>query len=153
MIPENDKRVIQMRKMGYSDAQIEEMLEDDKAVDRGEIMEWDLSPEEHKKAMKYANADEHKKAVPQPIHKKAAPQPAETAKKQPTVWDWNTEGKKHKANAPKIEIMEKIFEFLSENCDLEFENLNIMEMPTQKKVEITYKGENFTLALTNHRKK
>ena len=46
MIPENDKRVIQMRKMGYSDAQIEEMLEDDKAVDRGEKTEFDLSKEQ-----------------------------------------------------------------------------------------------------------
>ena len=54
MIPENDKRVIAMRKMGYSDYQIEEMLEDDKAVDRGEVMPWDLSAEEHKKAMRNA---------------------------------------------------------------------------------------------------
>ena len=118
------------RKLGYSDEQIAEMLEDDLAVDRGETLPWDLSKEEHKKAMKNANADEHKKPLVLNMPKKEA-----------------------KKNTPKIEIMEKIFEFLSESCDLEFENLQVIEMPTQKKVEITYKGENFTLALTNHRKK
>ncbi len=130
MAKPTDKQMAAFRKLGYSDEQIAEMLEDDLAVDRGEKMEWDLSAEEHKKAMKHANTDEHKK---------------------PAVYKF--EQKKAKKNTPKIEIMEKIFEFLSENCDLEFENLQIVEMPTQKKVEITYKGENFTLALTNHRKK
>ena len=130
MAKPTEKQMAAFHKLGYSDEQIAEMLEDDAAIDRGEKMEWDLSAEEHKKAMKNANADEHKK---------------------PTVFKF--EQKKAKKNTPKIEIMEKIFEFLCENCDLEFENLQIVEMPTQKKVEITYQGENFTLALTNHRKK
>ena len=130
MAKPTSKQMAAFRKLGYSDEQIAEMLEDDAAIDRGEKMEWDLSAEEHKKAMKHANTDEHKK---------------------PTVYKF--EQKTAKKNTPKLEIMEKIFEFLSENCDLEFENLQIVEMPTQKKVEITYKGENFTLALTNHRKK
>lgn len=130
MAKPTDKQMAAFRKLGYSDEQIAEMLEDDAAVDRGEKMEWDLSADEHKKAMKHANADEHKK---------------------PAVYKF--EQKTAKKNTPKLEIMEKIFEFLSTNCDLEFENLQIVEMPTQKKVEITYRGENFTLALTNHRKK
>ena len=130
MAKPTSKQLAAFRKLGYSEEQIAEMLEDDAAVDRGEKMEWDLSAEEHKKAMKNANADEHKKPAVSKFEQKTA-----------------------KKNTPKIEIMEKIFEFLSENCDLDFENLQIVEMPTQKKVEITYKGENFTLALTNHRKK
>ena len=130
MAKPREKQMAAFRKLGYSDEQIAEMLEDDLAVDRGETLPWDLSKEEHKKAMKNANADEHKKPLVLNMPKKEA-----------------------KKNTPKIEIMEKIFEFLSENCDLEFENLQVIEMPTQKKVEITYKGENFTLALTNHRKK
>ena len=130
MAKPTSKQMAAFRKLGYSDEQIAEMLEDDAAVDRGETMEWDLSAEEHKKAMKNANADEHKK---------------------PAVYKF--EQKVAKKNTPKIEIMEKIFEFLSKKCDLEFDNLQIIEMPTQKKVELTYKGENFTLALTNHRKK
>ena len=130
MAKPSEKQMAAFRKLGYSDEQIAEMLEDDLAVDRGETLPWDLSKEEHKKAMKNANADEHKKPFVPNLPKKEA-----------------------KKNTPKIEIMEKIFEFLSESCDLEFENLQVVEMPTQKKVEITYKGENFTLALTNHRKK
>ena len=50
-----------MKKAGMTDAEIQQVLLDDKAVDRGQVMEWDLSPEEHKKAMKYANSDEKKK--------------------------------------------------------------------------------------------
>ena len=139
MIPENDKRVIQMRKMGYSDAQIEEMLEDDKAVDRGEIMEWDLSPEEHKKAMKYANADEHKK-------------PAETAeKKAPTVYNWNTEGKKKKENPTKEQIIAAVAKFLTETTDLGCQNVEIVNK--QGKISFTFGENSLTFALTQHRKK
>ena len=76
-INEKDPRVIAMRKQKYSDAQIEEMLEDDKAVDRNEPLPWDMTPEEHRRAMKYANVDEHKKP--------AKP----TEKKSPTVYNWS----------------------------------------------------------------
>ena len=141
MIPENDKRVIQMRKMGYSDAQIEEMLEDDKAVDRGEIMEWDLTPEEHKKAMKYANADEHKKA---------APQPTETAKKQPTVYNWSTEGKKRKENKPKQQIIDAIFQFLAQNAELSPQNVQILNK--ERQISFDFADEKFEITLTQKRR-
>lgn len=141
MIPENDKRVIQMRKMGYSDAQIEEMLEDDKAVDRGEIMEWDLSPEEHKKAMKYANADEHKKADPQPT---------ETTKKQPTVYNWSTEGKKRKENKPKQQIIDAIFQFLAQNAELSPQNVQILNK--ERQISFDFADEKFEITLTQKRK-
>lgn len=130
MAKPTEKQMAAFRKLGYSDEQIAEMLEDDLAVDRGETMPWDLSKEEHKKAMKNANADEHKKPMVLNMPKKEA-----------------------KKNTPKIEIMDSIFQFLSENCDLQFEKLEIVSTPTQKKVEIEYCGESFTLSLTNHRKK
>lgn len=136
----NDKQIEAMRKLGYSEFQIEEMLEDDKAVDRGERMEWDLSAEEHRKAMRYANADEHKKAKSE-----------DTKMRKPLVMPDAT-GKTAKKNSGKLEIMDSIYAFL-QSCDLEFDSLSIVEMPTQKKVEIEYKGESFTLALTAHRKK
>ena len=87
------------KKLGYSDAQIEEMIEDDKAVDRNEPLPWDMSKEEHKKAMKYANVDEHKKP---------------TEKKAPTVYNWNTEGKTKKENTTKVEIIAALANFLAE---------------------------------------
>ena len=49
------------RKLGMSDKEIAEMYDDDADVDKGIEMPWDLSKEEHKAAMKRANADEHKK--------------------------------------------------------------------------------------------
>lgn len=60
MAKPSEKQMQAFRKLGYSDEQIAEMLEDDEATDKGVIHEWDMSPEEHKKAIKNANADEHK---------------------------------------------------------------------------------------------
>jgi hypothetical protein len=135
-INEKDPRVIAMRKQRYSDAQIEEMLEDDKETDKGVIHPWDLSPEEHKKAMKYANVDEHKKP---------------TEKKAPTVYNWNTEGKPKKQNITKEALVSALAQFLADNADLGCENVEI----TNKQGKVSFKvGDNdFTFSLTQHRKK
>ena len=53
MAKPSEKQMAAFRKLGYSDAQIEEMLEDDLAVDRGEELPWDMSKEEHKKPTVY----------------------------------------------------------------------------------------------------
>ena len=127
MIPENDKRVIQMRKMGYSDFQIEEMLEDDKAVDRGEALPWDLSAEEHKKAMKNANADEHKK---------------------PTVYKFDK--RERKENKPKQEIINGIFEFLTKNAEFSPENVQILNK--ERQISFDFADEKFEITLTQKRK-
>ena len=130
------KQMAAFRKLGYSDAQIEEMLEDDLAVDRGESLPWDMSKEEHKKAMKYANADEHKKP---------------TEKKAPTVYNWNTEGKPKKQNITKEALVSALAQFLADNADLGCENVEI----TNKQGKVAFKvGDNdFTFSLTQHRKK
>ena len=139
-INEKDPRVIAMRRQKYSDAQIEEMLEDDKATDRGVIHEWDLSPEDHKKAMKYANVDEHKKPAKKPA------EPTTTAeRKAPTVYNWSTEGKKRKENPTKAAIISEIATFLKEMSENACENVVI----TNKERQISFTiGENtyeFTL--------
>jgi hypothetical protein len=132
----SDRQMAAFKKLGYSDAQIEEMLEDDKAVDRGESLPWDMSKEEHKKAMKYANADEHKKPV---------------EKKTPTTYNWSTEGKKRAENVTKVELIAALAQFLSENEELSCENVEI----TNKQGKISFKvGENeYSFSLTQHRKK
>ena len=139
-INEKDPRVIAMRRQKYSDAQIEEMLEDDKATDRGVIHEWDLSPEDHKKAMKYANVDEHKKPA-----KKPAESTTTTERKTPTVYNWSTEGKKRKENPTKAAIISEIATFLKEMSENACENVVI----TNKERQISFTiGENtyeFTL--------
>lgn len=47
-----------------TDEEIKEMLEDDLEINRSgmntKIFDWELDPEEHKKAVKYANSDEKK---------------------------------------------------------------------------------------------
>ena len=135
-INEKDPRVIAMRKMKYSDEQIEEMLEDDKAVDRNEPLPWDMSKEEHKKAMKYANVDEHKKP---------------TEKKAPTVYNWSNEGKPKKQNITKEALVSALAQFLADNVDLGCESVEI----TNKQGKVSFKvGDNdFTFSLTQHRKK
>lgn len=135
-INEKDPRVVAMRKLKYSDEQIEEMLEDDKAVDRNEPLPWDMSKEEHKKAMKYANVDEHKKP---------------TEKKAPTVYNWNTEGKTKKENTTKVEIIAALANFLAENEELGCESVEI----TNKQGKISMKiGETaYSVSLTQHRNK
>lgn len=135
-INEKDPRVVAMRKLKYSDEQIEEMLEDDKAVDRNEPLPWDMSAEEHKKAMKYANADEHKKPV---------------EKKSPTVYNWDTTDKPKKQNITKEALVSALAEFLRSNTELACENVEI----TNKQGKISFKvGENdFSFSLTQHRKK
>ena len=144
-INEKDPRVIAMRRQKYSDAQIEEMLEDDKATDRGVIHEWDLSPEDHKKAMKYANVDEHKKPAKKPA------EPTTTAEcKAPTVYNWSTEGKNRKENPTKAAIISEIATFLKEMSENACENVEI----TNKERQIAFSvGENaFELTLVQKRK-
>lgn len=132
----SERQMAAFKKLGYSDAQIEEMIEDDKAVDRNEPLPWDMSKEEHKKAMKYANADEHKKPVD---------------KKTPTVYNWNTEGKKRTENVTKVELIAALAQFLTDNENFSCENVAITNK--QGKVEFTVNGNSFSFSLTQHRKK
>ena len=146
-INEKDPRVIAMRKLKYSDYQIEEMLENDRETDRGVIHPWDLSPEEHKKAMKYANVDEHKK----PAKAKPTAEQATAERKAPTVYNWNTEGKKRAENVTKVELIAVLAQFLTDNTELGCENVAITNK--QGKVEFTVGENSFSFSLTQHRKK
>lgn len=78
-----------MRNLKCSRAEAEEILAEDRKIDRGEKVAFDLSAEEHKKAMKNANAGTRK-----------------------------TEGKterKRKENPTKEGVITAISNFLSEN--------------------------------------
>ena len=125
MAKPTERQLQAFRKLGYSDEQIEEMLEDDAKVDKGEIMEWDLSAEEHKKAMKQANADEHKK-------------PTTPTKRE------------RKANPTKAGIIAEIATFLTENSEFATENVEI----TNKERMIAFKigEERYEITLIQKRK-
>ena len=134
-----DKQLVAMRKLGYTEEQIQQMLMDDKRIDRGEILEWDLSPEEHKKAIKYANSDEKKK--------KTAEKPT---KKGGTAYNFDTSTKKRKENPTKANIIALLATILTENGDFCAENVEI----TNKERQIAFVvGENaFELTLVQKRK-
>lgn len=134
-----DKQLTAMRKLGYTEEQIQQMLADDKRIDRGEILEWDLSPEEHKKAIKYANSDEKKK--------KTAEKPT---KKGGTAYNFDTSTKKRKENPTKANIIALLATILTENGDFCAENVEI----TNKERQIAFVvGENaFELTLVQKRK-
>ena len=135
----SNKQLMAMKKLGYSDAEIQQMLADDKAVDRGQSMEWDLSPEEHKKAMKYANSDEKKKKTAENGEKKGK-----------TTYNLDTTGKKKKENPTKANIIALLATILTENSDFCAENVEI----TNKERQIAFTvGDNaFELTLVQKRK-
>lgn len=119
------KQIEACRKLGMSDEEIFEMYEDDTDVDKGVEMPWDLSAEEHKKAMKQANADEHKK-------------PKTQAKRE------------RKANPTKAGIIAEIATFLTENSAFATENVEI----TNKERMIAFKigDERYEITLIQKRK-
>ena len=127
MAKPSERQMAAFRKLGYSDAQIEEMLEDDLAVDRGETLPWDMSKEEHKKAMKNANADEHKK---------------------PTVYKFDQ--RERKENTPKRTIIDEIYKFLTENAEFSPENVQILNK--ERQISFEYADEKFEITLTQKRK-
>lgn len=126
-----DRRIEAAMKLGMSREEALAMLAEDKRIDRGEVMEWDLPPEEHKKAMKYANSDEKKK-------------------KAPTAYNFDTSGKKRKENPTKAGIIAELARFLTENSEYATENVEI----TNKERQIAFKigDTGFELTLVQKRK-
>ena len=126
-----DRRIEAAMKLGMSREEALAMLAEDKRIDRGEVMEWDLPPEEHKKAMKYANSDEKKK-------------------KAPTAYNFDTSGKKRKENPTKAGIIAELARFLTENSEYATENVEI----TNKDRQIAFKigDTGFELTLVQKRK-
>lgn len=124
---DNKTQIAAMRKLGMTDAEIQEVLAADKAIDRGEKMEFDLDPEKEKIAKKFANVKEHKK---------------------PTVYDFQK--RERKANPTKGAIIAELAQFLTETSENACENVVI----TNKERQISFTiGENtFELTLVQKRK-
>ena len=114
-----------MRILKCSADEADKILEADKQIDRGETMDFDLSPEEHKRAMKQANADEHSK-------------PKTPVKRE------------RKKNEEKGAIISALATFFSKNTEISCENVEIMNPERQISFKI---GENcFEITLTQKRK-
>ena len=124
-IDENQiSRIMQGLKCGRDEA-IEIFLTD-KAIDRGERMEFDLPPELEKEAKKMANVTERKR-------------------KAPTVYNFDTSKKKRKENPTKAGIIAEIAKFLQEQSENACENVNITNPERQIAFTIGENAYEFTL--------
>lgn len=122
--PKETQKEAIMRILRCSAEEAEQILADDKEVDRGGKMEWDLSDDEHRKAMKRANATEHKK-------------PTEPVKRE------------RKANPTKREVISGIAEYLAK-CDILTENVAITN--PERVIAFEIGDEKFEITLTQKRK-
>lgn len=86
--------------LGCSMVEAQQIIEDDKKIDKGERVAFDLSKEDEKKALKLANVKEHKK---------------------PAVYKF--EKRERKADTTKEGVIQAIYDFLSENG---YENVTIL---------------------------
>lgn len=120
------KQIDAMRKAGFSQEEIDQMLADDKAVDRGEKMPWDLSDEEHKRAVKLANAGEKKEV--------------KTAKTP----------RKVKENPTKRLIIAQIAQFLEDTDAIVMESCEISN--PERVISFKIDGNSYELTLSQKRK-
>ena len=112
-----------MRILNCSEEEALQVLADDKAIDQGKRMDFDLSTEEEKKAKKYANTGTRK------------------ASNTPKV---------RKENPTKSGIITEITTFLMENSDFSPENVEITNKERQIAFKI---GDNaYELTLVQKRK-
>ena len=120
-----------MRVLDVSAEEADEILKADKAIDRGERVSFDLSPEKEKLAKKFANVDTKKR-------------------KKPTVYNLDAKGKARKENPTKASIIAELAKFLTENSENACEMVEI----TNKERQIAFKiGENaYELTLVQKRK-
>ena len=122
MTKEQEKQIEACRKLGMTNEEIQEMLDDDKEIDRSgmntKVFDWELDPEEHKKAVKFANSDERKKGE----------------RKKPV----------RKEDARKREIIQLLFDCLDENYGAVIDN-------PEKYIKFVIDGEEYTVSLIKHR--
>jgi phosphoribosylformylglycinamidine (FGAM) synthase PurS component len=122
---DHDKRVEELvNLLGCSIFEAEQIIADDKKIDKGQEVDFGLTKEQEKQALKYANVKEHKK---------------------PAVYKFDK--RERKADTTKEGVIEQISQFLIENG---YENVEI----TNKSKLIAFKiGEdNYEFNLIRKRK-
>lgn len=125
------KQIESMRKLGFTDEEIEDVIKADDAIDHGEKVEFDLDPEKEKEAKKYIKSGTRKAPVNYQLD--------------------NTGGKRsRKENPTKNAIITEIAKFLEEISENACENVVI----TNKERQIAFTiGENsYELTLVQKRK-
>lgn len=121
---ENQKEKM-MRILGISAEEADKLLADDKEIDRGKRMDFDLTPEQEKQTRKYRQAD-----------------------RKPAAYKFTK--RERKPNELKREIIDELFTFMCENWLEIAEHGEISNK--ERQIDFILNGENFSLMLTQHRK-
>lgn len=114
-----------MEKLGISEAEAQELVNYDKAVDKGQATEYDLTPEQKKIAKKYTKTGEKTQKS------------AKIERKKPI-------------NEEKRLIIDNIFQFLEEKSGFYPENLD--KKNPEREISFQIGQNSYTLTLTKHRK-
>lgn len=110
---------------GCSYAEAVKTLRDDWETDHGIEHDWDMSEEEHKKAMKNANSGEKKQKK-------------------------GTTERKRKENPTKRGIISALFQFFAENEQFSFENVQISN--PERMISFAFGDEKYEITLIQKRK-
>lgn len=122
---EQIKRIIEGLKCSRAEA--EEIYKADKAIDRGERMDFDLSPEQEKEAKKMVNA---------------------TTKKKPVNYDFSK--RQRKENATKGSIIAELARFLEQGSENACTAVTITNK--ERQIAFTIGSDSFELTLVQKRK-
>lgn len=114
-----------MQNLGLTSEEADQLLADDKAIDKGEKMPFDLTAEQQKVAKTFTVS-------------------ATKTKKAPTVYKFE---RKKTENVPKAEIIAKIEQLLTENG---YENVKILNK--ERQIAFTNGENDFEITLTQKRK-
>ena len=119
-----------MRKLGFTDEEIEDVIKADDAIDHGEKVDFDLDPEKEKEAKKYIKSGTRKAPVNYQLD--------------------NTGGKRNrKENPTKGAIIAELAKFLTENSENACENVEITNK--ERQIAFSISGNNYELTLVQKR--
>lgn len=125
------KQIESMRKLGFTDEEIEDVIKADDAIDHGEKVDFDLDPEKEKEAKKYIKSGTRKAPVNYQLD--------------------NTGGKRsRKENPTKGAIIAEIAKFLEETSENACENVVIVNK--ERQIAFTVGDNSYELTLTQKRK-
>ena len=114
-----------MQNLGLTSEEADQLLADDKAIDKGEKMPFDLTAEQQKVAKTFTVS-------------------TTKTKKAPTVYKFE---RKKTENVPKAEIIAKIEQLLTENgCE------NVKILNKERQIAFTNGENDFEITLTQKRK-
>lgn len=124
------KQIEAMQKLGFSEEEIKDIIATDEAIDKGEKVYFDLSPEKEKEAKKYVKAG---------------------TRKTPTVYKLdNAEGKRsRKENPTKAAIIAEIAKFLTETSENACEMVEIINK--ERQIAFSVSGNRYELTLVQKR--